>query len=368
MFALVDADQDQRDVQRITLVPFLSDGRCVLIDGANGPELPCGEVRMGEDPLFDTVLRVPMETAGFRYQRFRPVGRDGSHLYGWVEGAPYSGSKPHATVPLHTCTAEEAAARLTNGRQPLAAEVVMAAARSYRNLDDRAYFEDNRRRLEHAYLRGQTAQEGSGFGGDSEQWLLARHHITEAIDRDGTFLDVGCANGLLMESVVSWCAERGIQVEPYGVDLSPGLAELAQRRLPQWADRIWVGNAIDWVAPDGLRFDYVHLLLDCVPRTRRSSLIQHHLASTCAPGTGKLLVSHYGADPDGAHAPEIVRDLGFTCSGQSSGGQRHDRPPEPTAWINASGLRPATNGGPGPQRSRRSSRSQPASSRAEDQR
>jgi hypothetical protein len=45
-----------------------------------------------------------------------------------------------------------------------------------------------------------------------------------------------------MESVAAWCAERGLAIEPYGVDISPALAELARRRLPQWADRIWVGT------------------------------------------------------------------------------------------------------------------------------
>jgi hypothetical protein len=51
--------------------------------------------------------------------------------------------------------------------------------------------------------------------------------IVDGIDSDGTFLDLGCANGPLMESVVEWAAERGHRIEPYGVDLAPGLAQLA---------------------------------------------------------------------------------------------------------------------------------------------
>jgi len=77
-----------------------------------------------------------------------------------------------------------------------------------------------------------------------------------------------------------------LAIEPYGVDISPALTEFAQRRLPQWADRIWTGNAIDWRAPAGLRFDYVHILLDSVPRARRAELVRHHLAHTVRPGTG----------------------------------------------------------------------------------
>jgi len=93
------------------------------------------------------------------------------------------------------------------------------------------------RTLERSCLRGQTPQEGSGFGGGGQAWRQARHRITEAITAAGTFLDAGCANGLLMESVATWCAERGLAVEPYGTDLAPGLVDLARRRLPHWADR-----------------------------------------------------------------------------------------------------------------------------------
>jgi 2-polyprenyl-3-methyl-5-hydroxy-6-metoxy-1,4-benzoquinol methylase len=40
----------------------------------------------------------------------------------------------------------------------------------------------------------------------------------EAIDRPGTFLDVGCANGLLMASVARWSRGRRLPVETYGVE------------------------------------------------------------------------------------------------------------------------------------------------------
>ena len=53
--------------------------------------------------------------------------------------------------------------------------------------------------------------------GDEARWSRARRVIVDAIDRDGTFLDVGCANGLLMESLSSWAAERGHTIEPYGL-------------------------------------------------------------------------------------------------------------------------------------------------------
>lgn len=317
----------------MTFVPFLPDGRCVLIERPEGPGLPAGEVLDGEDYLIDTVLRVPMQTAGFRYQHVRPFGLDGGHLYAWIEGAPYRGDRPHANAALSFCTAEQAATRLRAGRQPLLAAAVTAAAASYRTVDEQTFYADNMRTLERSYLRGQTPQQGSGFGGDARAWRQARHHLTEAICTDGTFLDVGCANGLLMESVAAWCAEQCLTIEPYGIDLAPGLVELARRRLPHWADRIWLGNAIDWLPPAGQRFDYVHLLLDCVPPQRRADLIRHHLASTVQPGTGRLLVSNYAAAA--ATAAQTLQSFGFACHGQTSGGQRSGRPPTPTAWIDA---------------------------------
>jgi len=337
MFQLIRTDPPADQVRRITFVPFLADGRCVLIEDPGGPALPAGEVQDGEDYVLDTVLRVPLQTAGFRYQRFHPFGLDRDHLYAWIEGGPYTGGRPHRSAVLSFGPAEEAAERLRAHGEPVLAAAVRAAAESYRGLDEQAFYADNRRTLETAYLRGTTPQQGSGFGGDELDWEQARRHITEGIAGDGTFLDVGCANGLLMESVAAWCAERGLAVEPHGVDISPALAELARRRLPQWADRIWVGNAVDWRPPAGQRFDYVHILLDSVPRAHRADLIRHHLAHIVRPGTGRLLVSDYAADLAAGQpsAAETIRSLGFRCAGQTSGGDRPGRSAIPTAWITA---------------------------------
>ena len=334
--ALIRADPPAEQVTWITFVPFLPDGRCALIEGSDGPSLPSGEVAGGEDYLIDTVLRVPLETAGFRYQHFHPFALSGRHLYAWIEGAPYSGKRAHASPGLMAMHPAEASARLDAAGRPDLAAVVAAAARSYQTLSEQAYYADNLRTLERAYLRGRTSQEGSGFGGDEREWRLARRHITDGVRADGTFLDVGCANGLLMESVAGWCAERGLQVEPYGLDIAPGLVELARQRLPQWAERIWLGNAIDWVPPAGTRFDYVHILLDCVPAARRGDLIRHHLHCT-VQGGGRLLVSDYGADPalGAPSAAETVAALGLTCSGQSTGDARSWRASARTAWIDS---------------------------------
>ncbi|MFI5243273.1 MAG: class I SAM-dependent methyltransferase, partial [Gemmatimonadales bacterium] len=98
----------------------------------------------------------------------------------------------------------------------------------------------------------------------------------DAVDRDGAFLDVGCASGYLLETLVAWCRERGIAIDPYGLDISPELADIARRRLPQWAERVFVGNALTWIPPR--RFSAASM-----PRHARSSSRARRTTSRRAP-------------------------------------------------------------------------------------
>jgi|GEM_PF-2520142 len=283
----LDADPDPELVRRVTAVPFLPDGTCAVLP--DPPRLPSGPVRPGEHWLLDTCLRMPLEVAGYRMQRAHPVALDGTELYVWLAGDRYRGRRPHAEVALRAADPGTVAGWLAAAGRPAQATAVRDAASSYAADDDARWFADAERLLEPAYLRADTVEGGSGFGGTPEQWRARRIGVLAGIEHDGTFLDLGCANGLLMESVHRWAGERGLAIEPYGVDLAPGLVALARRRLPRWADRIEVGNALTY-AP-GRRFDYVHVLLDAVPPHRRRELVDH-ARGLVAPG-GRLLVSHY---------------------------------------------------------------------------
>ena len=64
-----------------------------------------------------------------------------------------------------------------------------------------------------AYLATDTPWGQSGKLGDERGWTYARSLICDAIERDGSFLDVGCANGFLMECMKRWAAERGRRIE-----------------------------------------------------------------------------------------------------------------------------------------------------------
>lgn len=319
-------------VARLTVVPFFEDGRCATFANADGqPQIPSARVARGESWLLDAALRIPLQCAGFRIQRvhafaYDPTGADGLHLYLWATGDRYCGDRPHARPELVIASPAELAARL-DATDPRLAGVVRDAAASFETEAETSYYADNLRLLEPAYLAGTTAQQGSGTSSDPARWRARREMIVDGIDRDGTFLDVGCANGLLMESVHRWAAERGLRIEPYGVDIGSGLVDLARRRLPHWSERIEVGNAIDYRPSSGARFTFVHLLFDLVPPTRRGDLVRHAVEALAEPG-GRVLMSQYAAAP-GPSAADLLASLRFRVSGSSVSGSGFAS----TGWI-----------------------------------
>ncbi|HET6952176.1 MAG TPA: class I SAM-dependent methyltransferase [Acidimicrobiales bacterium] len=301
-------------VRRLTLVCLMPDGRVALTpDG----RVPSDDLAPGEHPL-DACLRIPLEHAGFRYQHFHPFALDGDHLYGWVEGDRYHSPPVEPTFGPPAGAADAA--------------LIGEALADHAALPPETWFRDGTRSMERAYLRGTTPEQQSGFGRGAAAWRAARLEVADAVAGSGTFLDVGCANGHLGASVAAWCGERGLRVEPYGIDLAPGLVALARRRLPQWADRFWVGNALDWVHPGGRRFDAVHTLLDCVPSGLARAMLGHALAALVAPG-GRLVVSHYAAAA-GTRTDEVLAGLGYAVGGWCPSHDAH-RMAAGTAWITA---------------------------------
>ncbi|QDP96222.1 class I SAM-dependent methyltransferase [Microlunatus elymi] len=327
-------DLELRRVQRLTVCCFLPDGELIMVDTLDGFRIPTGAVEPGEDPILDSALRIPLQDAGFRRQGTHVAGvsTDGRHLLLWVDGARYYGNRPHREdARWWTGPSSEATELLrSQGDGTLAASVELAD-RARRELTDEQAVEDLRRLLDPSYLRAETAEGGSGFGGTPQEWRAAREQLCDAIESDGSFLDIGCANGLLMESVVAWSAERGHRMEPYGIDHSPALVDRARQRLPQWADRIWVGDALTWRHPDGLRFDVVAMIIDVIRPHRYPELIKHLLDQVVAPG-GRLLLSRYsgGGELSGA---EALRRCGYPVDGETSVPARGRLDDEPGAWV-----------------------------------
>ena len=187
--------------------------------------------------------------------------------------------------------------------------------------------------VEPAYLAAATPQGQSGKSGDAVDWERARRLLLDAVpvsDSSVDLLDIGCANGLLLESLAVWGVEEGKRIEPYGVEISARLADLARTRLPQWADRIWTGNAMTWVPPR--RFDLVRTGLDYVPPRRRADYVDRLLTEVVAPG-GRLVVGVFNEEKDRETVADALRSWGYPVTGATSRAHRDSRLRYKAVWV-----------------------------------
>jgi len=191
-----------------------------------------------------------------------------------------------------------------------------------------AWFDNVRNVLEGAYVAHSEPWRQSGMSGPEDRWVSLRKPVADCIERGGSFLDIGCANGYLLECCMKWTAERGIQIDPYGVDVSERLVDLARKRSPQFADHFFVANAFNWTPP--MRFDYVRTELVYVPTELEREYVRRLLDGFVRPG-GRLLIANYTEDhPNptvgilpGASAISHILDhlavLGFPVEGYRDG-------------------------------------------------
>jgi hypothetical protein len=159
------------------------------------------------------------------------------------------------------------------------------AALAEGSLDEQRWFEATEEIVGDAYLASADPRGQSGKSGDEVDWRWSRELILDALPegtRTAHVLDVGCANGYLMESLERWAKERGVHLEPYGLDISPRLAALARRRLPAWAERIEVGNVLEHTPKR--RYQLVATALDYVPPARRRESIERIFRDYLVPG------------------------------------------------------------------------------------
>lgn len=212
---------------------------------------------------------------------------------------------------------------------------------------ERNYYEATLRLLEESYVaadeRGDAAA-GSGSTGGLTAWEAKRRVIATAFDRDGTWLDVGCANGLLMQTLTAWTAAAGVSVEPYGLELSERIADRARLRYPKWSDRIWTGNVMTWQPLN--RFDYVTVLPEHVPSERFAGMLSRILEIFLTP-RGKLVVNCYfprsGAMPPFDGRPKgappllparmLLRRFGFTAFGEAQARREDGSLWTSVAWL-----------------------------------
>jgi SAM-dependent methyltransferase len=192
------------------------------------------------------------------------------------------------------------------------------AALARGEIDEARWYEATEEVIGDQYLASDDPRAQSGRSGDEVDWHWSRELILDALppgQRQHRLLDVGAANGYLMESLERWGQLRGLEVEPYGLEISPRLAALARTRLPNWSERIDVGNVLEHEPTR--RYDLVHTALDYVPPARRRESLERLLARFLTPG-GRVVLRPERVDPGvvGPVDPAAqIEALGLTVGG-----------------------------------------------------
>jgi hypothetical protein len=180
-------------------------------------------------------------------------------------------------------------------------------------IDDAAWRDGCEEVVADAYLSSADPRRQSGKTGNEIDWRWSRELVLDAVPSNPcALLDVGCANGYLLESLVRWGSERGLAIEPHGLEVSWRLAALARQRLPAWAERIWTGDVRDWEPPR--RFDLVIAGLDCAPPGAGRELVDRIVERLLEPG-GRLVIRPDRVVTGVPDVPTALRELGIEPGG-----------------------------------------------------
>lgn len=186
------------------------------------------------------------------------------------------------------------------------------------NLDER-WLNNLKKDIDESYLRHSEPWKQAGFMLSEEDWTTCRKPIADCIQKSGTFLDINCSNGYLLESILKWTAARGLEITPYGIDLSAKLIALAKQRLPKYADNLSVGTAPYWTSP--VKFDYVRTEISYALEESQEQYLHRVFSSYITPG-GNLILTEYRTKKENPKHPwmdEKVRKWDFDIVDQKSG-------------------------------------------------
>lgn len=96
--------------------------------------------------------------------------------------------------------------------------------------------------------------EGSHFSGEMSEWRQQRERIGELL-QEGTVLDIGCANGLLMACLAEW---SGKKLDAYGVDADPDMIARARLLFPERASHFVTNGEFEKATDFPDTFDNVY--------------------------------------------------------------------------------------------------------------
>jgi 2-polyprenyl-3-methyl-5-hydroxy-6-metoxy-1,4-benzoquinol methylase len=164
----------------------------------------------------------------------------------------------------------------------------------------------------------------SGRSSGAARWEETRRCLVKAIHRSGDFLDVGCANGLLLETLIAWAHEEGFALRPHGIDLVSELIGLCRQRFPCNRDSFEVANAFYW--SPRRRYDFVRTNLEYVPEPDWTAFVQRQHEAVSEGG--RLILCHYRSPEEPrVDVATVAEQAGCVVAG------RTEAPGVTIAWI-----------------------------------
>ena len=115
------------------------------------------------------------------------------------------------------------------------------------------------------------------FSNEFNQWVMARFFISETIHKDGTILDIGCANGFLLRCLKEWSEYN---LNPFGIDKNKRLIKESKRLFPDISGHFIMKNLndIDRFHKDSFpkKFDFIYWNMwdNCkIKRNKKSNIV-----------------------------------------------------------------------------------------------
>ncbi|WP_240419470.1 methyltransferase domain-containing protein [Paenibacillus periandrae] len=176
------------------------------------------------------------------------------------------------------------------------------------------WYEINKTYFTEHYLSADNPRSQSGHGGDEQHYFHNHFMLLDIITKSGSFIDVGYANGYLIESLNKWLnGINTLQVDFYGLDISHELIHLAKKRLPNWKDKLYTGNAFKWIPEN--KFDFVCVKeLGYVPQKMEESFFEH-LFNNYVAEEGRLILGPYSEEKMSRELEGQLSSWGYIPSG-----------------------------------------------------
>lgn len=152
---------------------------------------------------------------------------------------------------------------------------------------------EKERQVYRRFLSCKTELQRSCWGGTPEGWRRAREVILKAVRRDGSFLDVGCANGVLVRDLRRWAREKGIALRPYGIDLLEEFIPEARQKNPKFKNNFFAAEMMAFKTRE--KFTYIRVE-NYGPYRSPESFFRKYLGMLEADG--RLIITHYDHEKD----------------------------------------------------------------------